>query len=91
MRAMKKMAMNTNGLAFALLASLLFAGTSLAANKHCESDKACVAPERCVKVRDGHSCARTCEPKPGSCPEDQRCVKDGSSFVCHPITDGVDL
>jgi hypothetical protein len=83
---MKKLA-----LVFGLLVALPVAAAPPPTTKQCKSDKECTAPKHCVKTQGGKSCAQACDPKPGSCPEDQRCVKDGPSYVCRPINDGVDL
>jgi hypothetical protein len=37
------------------------------------------------------TCEQICHPsekaKRGGCPEDQRCIKDGDQYICHPIND----
>jgi hypothetical protein len=87
---MKKLATLVLGIVFGLGLSLPVAAAPPTTSK-CKSDKECSAPNRCVKIETGRSCAQVCEPKPGTCPQDHRCVKDGPSFVCRPINDGVDL
>jgi hypothetical protein len=51
----------------------------------------CAAGLSCARVLAGDRCERVCDTKRASCPADERCVKDGISWVCHPIHDGVDL
>ena len=59
--------------------------------KACDAKSRCDGELQCVEHRDGKStCELVCAAKT-KCPEDQRCVKDGSELLCRPITDGVGL
>jgi hypothetical protein len=87
---MKKLAAIVFGFMFGLCLALPVTAAP-PTTARCKADKDCSAPSRCVKTEGGRSCAQPCEPKPGTCPQDQRCVKDGPSFVCRPINDAVGL
>jgi hypothetical protein len=58
----------------------------------CSAARLCAAGLSCARVVAGDRCEQVCDAKrPSSCPEDERCVKDGASSVCRPIYDGPDL
>ncbi len=55
--------------------------------KACDAKSRCDGELQCVKHRDGKAtCELVCAAKT-TCPEDQRCVKDGSELLCRPVTD----
>jgi hypothetical protein len=55
--------------------------------KTCNAKSRCDGELQCVKHRDGKAtCELVCASKT-TCPEDQRCVKDGSEMLCRPVTD----
>ena len=55
--------------------------------KTCDAKNRCDGELQCVRHRDGKStCEMVCA-QSTKCPEDQRCVKDGSEMLCRPITD----
>jgi hypothetical protein len=55
--------------------------------KACDAKNRCDGELQCVKHRDGRAtCEKVCASS-ATCPEDQRCVKDGSDLLCRPITD----
>jgi hypothetical protein len=61
--------------------------------KPCDEKQKCAAPLECMKTRSGRAtCEQRCNEsdknKQGSCPVDQRCVKDGAQFICRPVNDG---
>ena len=83
MRVMK-LAMIGSMLALGLTA---FAKAPAGQGRACDARNRCDGELQCVKHRDGKSsCELVCAAKT-TCPEDQRCVKDGSEMLCHPITD----
>ena len=52
----------------------------------------CAAGEACVAMTNGKRCIHTCDwARPSSCPPEQRCVKDGTAFVCRAVNDGLAL
>jgi hypothetical protein len=64
-----------------------FAKPPAGQGKACDATRRCDGELQCVKHRDGKStCEMICAAK-AKCPEDQRCVKDGSEMLCRPITD----
>jgi len=64
-----------------------FAKAPAGQGKVCDAKNRCDGELQCVKHRDGKStCELVCAQKT-KCPEDQRCVKDGSEMLCRPITD----
>ena len=68
-------------------ASLAFAKPPAGQGKACDAKSRCDGELQCVKHRDGKAtCELVCAQSP-KCPEDQRCVKDGSEMLCRPITD----
>lgn len=70
-----------------LLATTAFAKAPAGQGRPCDAKTKCVAGLQCVAHRDAK---RTCElvcAANTTCPEDQRCVKDGAQSVCRPITD----
>jgi hypothetical protein len=80
-------------LAVALLAlGLLIAPTTLAdappgQGRACSAANKCPAKLQCVARK---SAASTCElrcARNADCPQDQRCVKDGETKLCRPVTD----
>ena len=74
-------------LALALSPSLSFAKPAAGQGKTCDAKNRCDGDLQCVKHRDGRStCEKICASNV-KCPEDQRCVKDGSEMLCHPVTD----
>jgi hypothetical protein len=53
----------------------------------CSAQNKCDPGLQCVARREGKStCEVVCQGN-AKCPEDQRCVKDGSMMVCRPIID----
>jgi hypothetical protein len=69
----------------ALAKSLPGQGRFCDAQNKCESGLQCV-PHPGAKSRCEVVCASNSQ-----CPEDQRCVKDGSKMVCRPIEDVIGL
>jgi hypothetical protein len=64
-----------------------FAKPPAGQGKACDAKSRCDGELQCVKHRDGKStCEMVCV-QSTKCPEDQRCVKDGSEMLCRPITD----
>jgi hypothetical protein len=58
-----------------------------AQGRACDAKNRCDGELQCVKHRDGKAtCELICAASP-KCPEDQRCVKDGSDMLCRPVTD----
>ncbi|HEX8950482.1 MAG TPA: hypothetical protein VF945_01490, partial [Polyangia bacterium] len=53
----------------------------------CDAKSRCDGELQCVKHRDGKSTCELVCAQSAKCPEDQRCVKDGSELLCRPITD----
>jgi hypothetical protein len=52
----------------------------------CTRNMECPDTQYCVKVAAGLRCARPCNPKRGTpCTKEQRCVKDGPTYVCQHI------
>jgi len=67
--------------------TVAFASPPAGQGKTCDAKNRCGGELQCVKHRDGKStCELICAQKT-TCPEDQRCVKDGSEMLCRPITD----
>ena len=70
-----------------LSSSVAFAKAPAGQGKACDAKSRCDGELQCVKHRDGKStCEMVCAAKT-TCPEDQRCVKDGAELLCRPITD----
>ncbi len=55
--------------------------------KACDARSRCDGELQCVKHRDGRSTCELVCAQTSTCPEDQRCVKDGGEQLCRPITD----
>lgn len=69
------------------MAPVAFAKAPAGQGKACDAKHRCDGELQCVKHRDGRAtCEQLCASN-AKCPEDQRCVKDGSDLVCRPITD----
>ncbi|HEY2744774.1 MAG TPA: hypothetical protein VGL86_09135 [Polyangia bacterium] len=74
-------------LALALSPSLALAKAPANQGQACDAKNRCDGELQCVKHRDGKAtCEKVCASNV-KCPEDQRCVKDGSDMLCRPITD----
>jgi hypothetical protein len=93
MKRMRSMLMGVGIMAALLVAALLVAAPAAYAKAPAGQGRTCNATQRCdgelqcVKHRDGKStCEQICAAAT-KCPEDQRCVKDGSELLCRPITD----
>jgi hypothetical protein len=57
----------------------------------CGAKRSCGAGLQCVdKATGSASCEIACADNK-SCPEDQRCVKDGTQKICRPINDATGL
>jgi hypothetical protein len=78
------------------IAAVLIAQVALAKplegqGRSCDAQNKCDAGLQCVPHPGGKArCELICTSS-SKCPEDQRCVKDGSQMVCRPINDGVGL
>jgi hypothetical protein len=58
-----------------------------AQSRPCDANGKCDAPLCCVAHASGTStCELVCKDST-TCPEDQRCVKDGAVMDCRPTTD----
>jgi hypothetical protein len=77
-----------------VIAGLLIAQLALAKilpgqGRLCDTQNKCNGGLQCVPHHGGKStCELVCASN-SKCPEDQRCVKDGSQMVCRPIDDGL--
>ena len=58
-----------------------------AQGKACDAKSACSSGLTCVAHAGGKSTCEIVCSQSTKCPEDQRCVKDGSQLVCHATTD----
>lgn len=59
--------------------------------RKCTAKQKCEASLTCVDTGAGSSrCELLCKDN-SSCPEDQRCIRDGNQKICRPINDGVGL
>lgn len=68
-----------------------FAKAPAGQGRACDARHACSDGLTCVaKHGGGSTCELACASN-ATCPEDQRCVKDGAQRVCRPINDGVGL
>jgi hypothetical protein len=54
-------------------------------DRPCTRNMECPDTQYCVKLAAGLRCARPCNPKRPSCKKDQRCVKDGPTYVCRSL------
>ena len=76
----------------ALRAPVAFAKAPPGRGRACDAKSKCDARLQCVD-RGGlakATCELVCSAKT-KCPEDERCVIDGNSYVCRPINDGSGL
>ena len=74
-----------------MIGAVTFAKSPPGQGRACDARSKCDAGLQCVAHREGKStCELICAANM-KCPEDQRCVKDGSQTVCRPINDGVGL
>jgi hypothetical protein len=55
--------------------------------KTCDAKNSCNAGLTCVAHSGGKSTCEIVCAQSTTCPEDQRCVKDGAQNVCRPTTD----
>jgi hypothetical protein len=74
-----------------MIAPAAFAKAPPGQGRACDARNKCDAGLQCTAHREGKStCELVCAANT-KCPEDQRCVKDGTQMVCRPINDAVGL